>query len=389
MIDGTTGHPTRRELHRAPRRRGAHRAARPVHLGATGDPVTRPARADRPGAATVRPAGPRHRAAARTGRRSPLLVPVAALAVTAVLLTGAVDQVRLAQDRQTTRAVGEAIEAQVLAHVAADDRRARTDRAGTVRLTEQADAWATSRLDAALAEAKEVLRSAEAVSARTAQVVDPSALAPLEDATATLGEVIAGSPDPARRGADDAGTLLAAAKDVARLAGQVRATADARVAEAALAAARTEAIVSDLAERTAVAAAAANGRIPASALCGVGFDDAVRLRCDAAVALERLNSAYRSHFGSNLRVQGSYRDYDAQVATKQLRGDLAAEPGTSNHGRGLAVDLGGTGTVGQFDTPVYLWLKQHAGDVGWFHPPAMEPGGSGPQEPWHWEYGTG
>ncbi len=320
--------------------------------------------------------------------RSPLLVPVTVVAVGALLTAGVVDQVRAQQAEQVAEAqLAAAVDAR-LAVAAEEARRTRSDRATAARLTAQADAWAVARLDAALAEAKEVLRSAEAVSAQAAQVVDPADLAPLEDATAALDALIAGSPDPARDGGGDVETLLSAAEDVTRLSVQVRATADAKVAEAALAAARTEAIVADLAERTAVAADAANGRIPMSALCSVGFDDAVRLRCDAAVALERLNTAHRARFGTDLQVQSSYRDYDSQVATKHVRGDLAAEPGTSNHGRGLAVDLGGTGSVGQFDSPKYLWLKQHAGELGWHHPPSMEPGGSGPQEPWHWEYGT-
>jgi LAS superfamily LD-carboxypeptidase LdcB len=63
-------------------------------------------------------------------------------------------------------------------------------------------------------------------------------------------------------------------------------------------------------------------------------------------------------------------------------------PGTSNHGWGLAVDLGGIGGLGQFDRPGYRWLQEHAGAHGWHHPRIMEPGGGGPQEPWHWEFGT-
>jgi hypothetical protein len=131
-----------------------------------------------------------------------------------------------------------------------------------------------------------------------------------------------------------------------------------------------------------------NGQIPAEAMCAVEFDVRHRLQCDAADALADLNDAYRAHFGTNLALTDSYRSLAGQVAVKQAKGILAATPGTSNHGWGLAVDIAGIGGLGQFDAPGYLWLKEHAEDFGWHHPRGMEPGGSSPQEPWHWEFGT-
>ena len=76
------------------------------------------------------------------------------------------------------------------------------------------------------------------------------------------------------------------------------------------------------------------------------------------------------------------------MEVKAAKGGLAATPGRSNHGRALAVDLGGFGAVGAFGDPDYLWMKEHAEAFGWHHPRAMEPGGSGPLEPWHWEFDT-
>ena len=67
-----------------------------------------------------------------------------------------------------------------------------------------------------------------------------------------------------------------------------------------------------------------------------------------------------------------------------------AQPGYRRHrcgARRRPYD-GAFGGVGQFTAPAYLWMKEHAGEFGWNHPAAMEPGGSAPQEPWHWEYGT-
>ncbi len=129
-----------------------------------------------------------------------------------------------------------------------------------------------------------------------------------------------------------------------------------------------------------------NGRIPIQALCAVPWQPAELGQCDAVEALTRLNVAFRAQFGVNLTVTDGYRDYAAQVAMRAKKGSLAATPGTSNHGWGLAWDLGGFGGVGQFDRPYYLWMKANSAQFGYMHPPYMDEGGSGPLEPWHWEY---
>jgi LAS superfamily LD-carboxypeptidase LdcB len=189
--------------------------------------------------------------------------------------------------------------------------------------------------------------------------------------------------------------LLATADQVTALSAEVQAVADAniaaadeaaRIAEEEAAAARRAA--AELARKVSVAEDSDNGRIPEKALCGVSFDKVALLRCDAAAALEDLNRAFRKHFGVNLDLSGAYRSLAAQVATKQTRGGLAAAPGTSNHGRGLAVDFSGFGEVGQYDLGTYRWMKANAEDFGWYHPDYMEPGGAGPAEPWHWEFGS-
>lgn len=130
------------------------------------------------------------------------------------------------------------------------------------------------------------------------------------------------------------------------------------------------------------------GEVPSpDELCPVAFAPAAVLRCDAAEALDALNDLYRAEHGTDLVVTSAFRTFAEQVAVKASRGALAATPGTSNHEVGVAVDLGGMGGLGQFDAPAYLWMKDHAPEFGWYHPPGMEPGGSGPEEPWHWEYG--
>lgn len=129
-----------------------------------------------------------------------------------------------------------------------------------------------------------------------------------------------------------------------------------------------------------------NGRIPSRLLCELSFAAGQELRCDAAVAIERLNAAFRAAFGRDLAVRGSYRSYEAQVAVAAAKGALAAPPGTSNHGWGQAVDL--SGGIQYFGTAEHRWMVANAGTYGWTHPAWAQPGGSKP-EAWHWEYGTG
>ncbi|GEL97763.1 M15 family metallopeptidase [Cellulomonas terrae] len=128
-----------------------------------------------------------------------------------------------------------------------------------------------------------------------------------------------------------------------------------------------------------------NGNIPLKVLCPVAFAPSHRLRCDAAEALARLNVAFRADFGHDLRITGAYRTLEEQISTRAAKGTMAAVPGTSNHGWGLAIDLD---QVNGYRAAPYVWLKAHAMTYGWHHPVYMDEGGRGPHEPWHWEFGT-
>ncbi|MDX2967848.1 peptidoglycan DD-metalloendopeptidase family protein [Kribbella solani] len=125
-----------------------------------------------------------------------------------------------------------------------------------------------------------------------------------------------------------------------------------------------------------------NGMIPAGKLCAIGGGQ--MLRCDAAAAYLQMAGAYRAQFGKSLCITDSYRSYTAQVDLYQRKPSLAALPGTSNHGWGVAVDL--CGGIDKYSTPQYLWMKAHAGNYGWLHPGWAEQGGNR-EEPWHWEFG--
>lgn len=126
-----------------------------------------------------------------------------------------------------------------------------------------------------------------------------------------------------------------------------------------------------------------SGRLNPADLCPIPWVRAgLVLRCDAADALTRLNTAYRSAFGVDLGITDAYRDYAAQIAVYAAKPHLAARPGTSNHGWGLAVDLSGIGGEG---TVRHTWLRANGPLYGWQHPSWARVGGSKP-ESWHFEY---
>ncbi|PDP88864.1 peptidase M15 [Glycomyces fuscus] len=129
-----------------------------------------------------------------------------------------------------------------------------------------------------------------------------------------------------------------------------------------------------------VATAHANGRIPESVLCPLP-QPGERLRADAAEAFIELDGDYREEFGRPMCVADSYRPYHEQVRLfQEMVPGMAARPGTSQHGLGLAVDL--CGGVNRLGTTEHRWMLAHAPDHGWHNPPWARGG----FEPWHWEF---
>ncbi|MCW2700400.1 MAG: peptidase and DD-carboxypeptidase VanY/endolysin [Blastococcus sp.] len=125
-----------------------------------------------------------------------------------------------------------------------------------------------------------------------------------------------------------------------------------------------------------------NGLIPPSAMCPLGVGDH-QLRCDAAAAFRAMSAAYAASFGGPVCVTDSYRTYASQVRLYGEKPALAAVPGTSNHGWGLALDL--CGGIQNYGTAPYQWMVANAGRFGYLHPTWADPG-NGREEPWHWEY---
>jgi hypothetical protein len=126
-----------------------------------------------------------------------------------------------------------------------------------------------------------------------------------------------------------------------------------------------------------------NGRVPDSALCPLYGSADERLREDPARAFNAMSRAYQHETGSPLCVTDGYRPLGEQVEVARATPNLAARPGTSHHGLGIAADL--CGGVQSFGTAAHLWMQHNAPLYGWYHPAWAEPSGTMP-EPWHWEY---
>jgi hypothetical protein len=118
---------------------------------------------------------------------------------------------------------------------------------------------------------------------------------------------------------------------------------------------------------------AANGRLSASELAPIPGGE---LRNDAAAAW----NAPGGPADAGLRPGGpisSYRTYAEQEETwaaYQAGGNLAAIPGTSNHGWGLAVDIPNSWEQ--------EWMRSHGAHYGWEKTEAFS-------EPWHFTYVPG
>jgi hypothetical protein len=130
----------------------------------------------------------------------------------------------------------------------------------------------------------------------------------------------------------------------------------------------------------------ANGRIPMSALTAVSASVAGSgyLRDDAARQYLSMSLAFSKAVGRPLQITEGYRDYDRQVdywnRYQAGTGNLAAYPGTSNHGWGISCDFGSG--VDSYGTPAKNWMDANAPSYGW------SPTGNGfsRKEPWHFDY---
>lgn len=123
-----------------------------------------------------------------------------------------------------------------------------------------------------------------------------------------------------------------------------------------------------------------NGMLSADQLCNL-WDD-FYLRADAAIAFASMNAQFYAEFGRNICLSDTYRSYSEQVAIKAKKGYLAAPPGKSLHGLGLAVDL----CRGEYTGAPGDWLDNNAEAYGYWNPTWHK---TQVYEPWHWEYKIG
>jgi hypothetical protein len=126
----------------------------------------------------------------------------------------------------------------------------------------------------------------------------------------------------------------------------------------------------------------ANGTIDPSTLVRVGTDVKGRpalLKKEAAEAYLAMVAAAKES-GVTWVINDSYRTYERQVSQRAEEPSISARPGRSNHGCGLAVDLG----VQIYNRPPYHWLMKNAPKFGFKRiylkrrPDIVES--------WHWEY---
>ncbi|MEU4216508.1 M15 family metallopeptidase [Actinoplanes sp. NPDC026623] len=117
-----------------------------------------------------------------------------------------------------------------------------------------------------------------------------------------------------------------------------------------------------------------NGKIPASALEKVG-DTGHKLWAPAAESLTRMISDAKAQ-GVKIGITDSYRSYDEQVDVARRKGlysqgGLAAKPGTSEHGWGMATDL-------DLNNKAQAWMRANGEKYGFVE--------NTPREPWHWAF---
>jgi zinc D-Ala-D-Ala carboxypeptidase len=117
-----------------------------------------------------------------------------------------------------------------------------------------------------------------------------------------------------------------------------------------------------------------NGKIPAGALEQVGTTRH-KLWAPAAQSLNQMITDAKAQ-GVTIGITDSYRSYGEQVDVARRKGlysqgGLAAKPGTSEHGWGMATDL-------DLNNKAQAWMRVNGDKYGFTE--------NVPREPWHWAY---
>lgn len=246
---------------------------------------------------------------------------------------------------------------------------------------------ARADLDRVQGDSQDLLRKASAARLDADRAVGRSAqltseATEKERALAAEVDGLRGVADQSRRQLEAAAVALAAAQsDRQGALAAAEAQARARDAERAARASAGSYIAASCSG--APAGQYANGMLPAAVLCPLDDNPGEALRPDAAAAFNAMNAFHTQTVGRPMCAGSSYRDYAGQVAVYAAKPQLAAVPGRSNHGWGLAIDF--SCGVERFGSAEHQWMRVNAGRFGWFHPDWAQAGGSRP-EAWHWEF---
>ena len=121
-----------------------------------------------------------------------------------------------------------------------------------------------------------------------------------------------------------------------------------------------------------------NGRIPAERLTEIE-SGVHRLETASASAWNRMK-ADAADDGVTLDLTDSYRSFDAQVSVRRRKGGqvATADPGTSVHGWGKAIDVA--------SEPARQWIQKNGSKYGWIWPQWARQKGTKKYEPWHFEF---
>lgn len=130
-----------------------------------------------------------------------------------------------------------------------------------------------------------------------------------------------------------------------------------------------------------------NGEIPTEAMAPVeSRGGTFWLEPSAQLWWLRLASEFERAWGVPLDITDAYRDLAEQQyywdAYQAGWGNVAARPGFSNHGWGMAVDIY-TPVYGSSSSPQHKWLQHWAPQFGWTWDTGRASG-----ESWHWEFAT-
>jgi D-alanyl-D-alanine carboxypeptidase len=129
-----------------------------------------------------------------------------------------------------------------------------------------------------------------------------------------------------------------------------------------------------------------NGQVDEDLLCTIPWSPENQILCAGLPFLTRLSAAYKAEFGEDIPILDGYRPLSEQFTVYYRDPNWTAIPGTSNHGWGMAVDLGWD-TFREWDAPEVQWMLENGYKYGWRLPMALSEDSDRP-EPWHYEFGT-